>query len=175
MELFAIVMCGGRGKRLGFVEKPMLEIGGKRLIEYIVKEVELANLQPIFVTSPFAEKTERFLKEIGKEVLRAEGKGYMEDLIYAIKSYNLFEPMFNLNSDLYIAKSGIISEFVCFYLRSDFPAASMVYKSGRRVGINAFDPMLDEQREEKFIIGEKDIINIDTPRDLERVKNGRIF
>ncbi len=178
MEL-AIVMCGGRGKRLGFVEKPMLEIKGRKLIEYAIEEIEIANLDAIFVTSHFTKNTEKFLRKEGKEVFRADGSGYMDDLICAIESYKIIKPIINMNSDLYIARKGILSDFVKFYLSSDLPAASMVYRNGRRVGINAFDPFFFKQKEEKFIIDERDIVNIDTPEDLERVRNegkeGRIF
>lgn len=173
--VLAIVMCGGRGERLGFVEKPMIEIKGRRLIEFILEEIESVGLDIVCVTSPYTKNTEIFLRERGHEIFRGSGKGYMNDLKETIESYMITEPVFTANSDLYIIRNGIFSEFFRFYMTSDYPAASMIYENGKPVGINAFDPLLGEQREEKFIINERDIINIDTPQDLERIRYGCIF
>lgn len=170
--MLAIVMCGGRGSRLGFVEKPMLVINGVRLVEMIIEELELAGLEAIFVTSPYTPETERTLRAEGHEVFRAEGRGYMDDLYKAILEYRIFKPVMNLNSDLYFRRRGLLLEFLKKYLSSTCPALSAVYPDGRRVGINTFDPMLDQQREERFITDDSEIINIDTVKDLERAKNG---
>ncbi|NOY10635.1 MAG: NTP transferase domain-containing protein [Archaeoglobi archaeon] len=173
--MLAIVMCGGRGSRLGFVEKPMISVGGKRLVEGVMEELELAGLETVFVTSPFTPETERFLREMGLEVFRADGGGYMHDLRQAVFEYRIIEPVLNVNSDLYFRERGVILRFLRAYLSSSSPAMSAVFPSGRRVGINAFDPVLGEQREEKFIIEESRVINIDTPGDLERLRDGRVL
>ncbi len=173
--VLAIVMCGGRGSRLGFVEKPMIKVKGRRLIEHILEEIELVDLEVICVTSPYTKRTEDFLRKRGMEVFRGSGLGYIEDLKETLESYGILEPVFTANSDLYIVRKGIFSEFFRFYMTSDHPAMSMIYENGNPVGINAFDPFFDEQREEKFIIDERDIINVDTPQDLERIAYGHIF
>jgi len=173
--VLAIVMCGGRGSRLGFVEKPMIEVGGKKLIEHILEEIEAVGLEVICVTSPHTKRTEDFLRRIGVEFFRGSGSGYMEDLRETLECYGIFEPVFTANSDLYVVRKGIFSEFFKRYMVSDSPAMSMVYENGNPVGINAFDPFFEEQREEKFIINEGDIVNVDTPRDLERIGYGRIL
>ena len=35
-EVTAIVLCGGRGRRLGGVEKPLVRIGERRLVEFVI-------------------------------------------------------------------------------------------------------------------------------------------
>ena len=170
--MLAIVMCGGRGSRLGFVEKPLIPIRGVRLIEIVIQELEITGVESIFVTSKYTPETESVLRKQGLEVFRASGKGYMEDLRETILEYRLCEPVMNLNSDLYIRRHGLLQGFLRKYLTSNSPALSAVYPDGRRVGINAFDPMFEQQREERFITDERDVINIDTPADLERAENG---
>ncbi|WP_456370176.1 NTP transferase domain-containing protein [Geoglobus sp.] len=173
--MLAIVMCGGRGSRIGFVEKPLIAAGGKRLIEGVIEELELAGLEMIFVTSPFTPETEEFLRREGREVFRAEGRGYMQDLYETMHQYRIVEPVLNVNSDLYFRERGVLLEFLRAYLSSSSPAMSAVFPDGRRVGINAFDPVLGEQREEKFIIEEDRVVNVDTPEDLERLGYGRVL
>ena len=173
--MLAIVMCGGKGSRLGYAEKPMINVGGKRLIDFTIKELEYAGVDAIFVTSPFTPFTEKYLLETGFEVFRGGGEGYMEDLFLTIEKNGIVFPVLTMNSDLYIIREGILTEFVKAYMRSSFPALSCIFKNGKAVGINAFDPLLGKQEEEKFIIDEGDVINIDTFDDLRRAENGRVL
>lgn len=172
MGMLALVMAGGKGSRMGYVEKPMIKVKGKRLIDFVVNELENAGIDAIYVTSPHTPTTERYLHEMGMVVFRGEGRGYISDLFLAIRENEITVPVMNINSDLYIVRTGIILDFLGAYMRSALPSMSCVYRSGRYAGINAFDPLLGEQAEEKFIIDERDIINIDTPEDLRRVENG---
>lgn len=170
MEPVALVMCGGRGSRLGYVEKPMLEIGGKRLIDMAIDEIESAMVESIFVTSRYTPETEKYLKRQGFEVFRGGGRGYMEDLREVLNEYQIIFPVLNINSDLYYVSEGVIREFVEFYFSSKFPAVSAVFEDGEYAGINAFDPIFEWQEEEKIILSSNKVINIDTPEDLERAK-----
>ena len=38
-EVTAIVLCGGRGRRLGDIEKPLVRIGGRALIEFVIERL----------------------------------------------------------------------------------------------------------------------------------------
>lgn len=165
--MLAVVMCGGRGSRLNFVEKPMIEVRGKKLIDFALREVEIVGLESIFVTSKFTKKTESYLKNLGCEVVRGTGEGYMEDLFFVIEEYSIFEPFLVLNSDLYYFKEGFVSDVISEYFKITSPALSVRYENGRPVGINVFDPFFDEQEEEIFITSEKVVLNVDTFRDLK--------
>lgn len=170
--MLALVMCGGKGKRMGNVEKPMIDVKGKKLIDYALREIEIVMIESVCITSPYVPKTERYVAEKGLEFLRAKGNGYMEDLFFAINELDIITPVLVLNSDLYISKRGVIEELIRDYMVAKTPAITCVYRDGKHVGINVFDPLLGEQKEEKFIIDERDVINIDTPDDLRRAKNG---
>ncbi|WP_158413789.1 NTP transferase domain-containing protein [Geoglobus acetivorans] len=153
---------------MGYVEKPMLSINGVRLIDMAVNEVERAGLEAIFVTSRFTEKTERYLMDRGFEVFRGDGTGYMRDVQKALAEYGLTHPVLTLNSDLYYVVGGIVDRVLSHYFAVDTPALTTVYPNGRHVGINVFDPIFGEQEEEKIILDESTVINIDTPADVER-------
>lgn len=38
-EVTAIILCGGRGRRLGGVEKPLVRIGGRALVEFVIERL----------------------------------------------------------------------------------------------------------------------------------------
>lgn len=38
-EVTAIVLCGGRGRRLGGVEKPLVRVGERRLVEFVIERL----------------------------------------------------------------------------------------------------------------------------------------
>ncbi len=172
--MLAVVMCGGKGRRIGNLEKPMLRVKGKILIEYAIQELEIACLDAIFVTSKHTPKTYEFLKERGYEVFMAMGEGYMKDLRYAVEEYGLIEPILTINSDLYFRREGILLGIIDFYFKTDSPALCCIYRGGRAVGINVFDPFHELQREENFIIDEDDVVNIDTFQDLRRARYGEL-
>ncbi len=168
--MIAIVMCGGRGSRLGFVEKPMIEVNGVKLIDFAVDEISLAELEGIFVTSPYTRETERYLRSIGAEVHRGKGKGYMEDLSEAVREFGLVEPVLTLNADLYYFRRGVVRDVLTAYLKTSSRALKTAYENGRLVGINVFDPFFGEQEEETYIIRRDEVLNIDTPDDLRELK-----
>ncbi|WP_456472033.1 NTP transferase domain-containing protein, partial [Methanocaldococcus sp.] len=46
-------MAGGRGSRLGFIEKPLIKINNKFLIDYIIEEVKKSKIEDFYIaTSP---------------------------------------------------------------------------------------------------------------------------
>lgn len=38
-EVTAIVLCGGRGRRLGGIEKPLVRAGGRALVEFVIERL----------------------------------------------------------------------------------------------------------------------------------------
>lgn len=51
-ELGAILLAGGRGSRMGGVHKPLLEVGGRTLLDAALGAVADAGCQPIVVVGP---------------------------------------------------------------------------------------------------------------------------
>ncbi|MCX8203719.1 MAG: NTP transferase domain-containing protein, partial [Nitrososphaeria archaeon] len=84
-----LLMAGGRGTRMGgAVEKPLVELGGKRLVEHVLDRLAaVRRLRGVVcVTSRFAPRTTEFLKRMGHEVIVAPGEGYLEDLKFALSA-----------------------------------------------------------------------------------------
>ena len=83
MKVPALIMAGGKGKRMGLpVEKPLLPFLGKPLVDWVAEAVACAEKVSEFyvVTSMNTPETEKHCLSKGWKVLRTEAKGYHNDL-----------------------------------------------------------------------------------------------
>ncbi len=161
-------MCGGRGKRLGMGEKPLVRIERRYLIDYVLDELWFCEVYG--VTTAFTPKTENYLESQGVRCLRTSGKGYIEDYVEAILKLGLFEPILIVSADLVILQRDLILNVAEFYFKIDKPALKVVNTNGEPVGINVIDGMFYDcvQDEEQYVVDDNKVININTPEDLMR-------
>ncbi len=166
--MLALLMCGGQGKRLGVGEKPLFKVCGKRLVDHALTEI---HTEVVAVTSPYTPKTERYLRELGVEIYRASGKSFVEDYMEACIEMQIVEPVLIVSSDIVYLKRGLIDDVIDFYLKSEKMALKVV-KGDLPVGINVIDAFFIDysQEEEIYIIGENDIINVNTMEDAKRAE-----
>jgi adenosylcobinamide-phosphate guanylyltransferase len=103
MRVPALIMAGGKGKRMGLpVEKPLLPFLGKPLIKWVIEAVQSArNVSDFYVvTSGNTLETEKKCLKDGLRVLRTDGKGYHDDLKQAILCAQLLCPILVIPSDI---------------------------------------------------------------------------
>lgn len=140
MKLSALIMAGGEGTRLeADVEKPLLELDGRFLIDYALEAVGGCEHVDNFwvVTSPHTRMTERYLKEKPVQVLQTPGDGYVEDLVFAIERLDL-EKTLVVSADLPLLTSEDLNWIIEEYLKQGQPALTVmvplevVEKSGIR-------------------------------------------
>ncbi|MCS4541909.1 MAG: NTP transferase domain-containing protein [Euryarchaeota archaeon] len=195
MAVTALIMAGGKGKRLKInEEKPLLKIQGKTLIERVISAVKTAkNIDEIIVAvSKFTPKTAKFVKSFGVKAIETPGEEYCSDLKYIIKNYK-FEVILTISADLPFLSGAFIDSIIEFYKRSSFPALSVVApldifsKVGLKpstiltwngiqvvpIGINIVNGQIaGEQEEVVFIARDLNLIfNINTIEDLEIAEN----
>ncbi|MEM0203301.1 MAG: TIGR00454 family protein [Archaeoglobaceae archaeon] len=164
--MLSLLMCGGKGRRLGKGEKPLFEVCGMKLIDHALRAFR--NQCIVAVTSPFTPKTERYLLEKGIEVFRASGNGFIEDYRECIASLSLKGPIIVASTDIVYLRDGIIEEIVEFYKKCGKMALKVV-KGNEPAGINVILADFDgEQEEESYIV--EDIVNINTVEDAERAE-----
>ncbi len=157
-------MCGGRGKRLGMGEKPMIRVAGKCLIDYVLDELWFCEVY--CATTKFTPKTESYLKSQGVSVVRTSGRGFVDDYIEAIFSIGAFEPILIVSADLVVLEEGLLLRVAEKYFEVDATALKVV--DGRKipVGINIVDGYFyDVPQDEVEFVTDK-VININTPKDL---------
>jgi adenosylcobinamide-phosphate guanylyltransferase len=168
----ALIMCGGRGERLSMGEKPMVVLGKRRLVEYVLDELWICD-EVFAATTASTPKTEEFLKNrINVRVIRTSGLGYVEDMKEALQKLSIKEPILIVSGDLVIVRKNLIQEVIDYYLSKNARALQTAYPNGVAVGINIIDGMfLDEEQEEViYTVSRDDVLNINTPDELKKAE-----
>ena len=127
LGVVAVVMAGGKGKRLGLAEeKPLLRVGGKPVIEYVLAALKNSkNVKDMVVAvSDYTPKTAAYLKELGVKVLWTPGKEYVSDMGFATKSLKL-RTVLTVSADLPLLTSEIIDDIVTRYFCCGKPALAV--------------------------------------------------
>lgn len=114
-DLKIVIMAGGRGKRLGFVEKPMIKFGGRALIEYVVSEAEKLGGKLYVAISRYTPLTRDWCLRRGIEIIETEGKSYSEDLKYIASK--LGRPILFLPADIPFVTVSLLRKFLAEAMR----------------------------------------------------------
>jgi adenosylcobinamide-phosphate guanylyltransferase len=90
--LIAIILAGGRGKRMcQHKEKPLLEIGGVKMIDLVADAVKRSSVEEFYVAiSPNTYETKIYCQEKGFNIIETGGKNYHVDIAFLLKLYPVF-------------------------------------------------------------------------------------
>ncbi|AEA46633.1 NTP transferase domain-containing protein [Archaeoglobus veneficus] len=168
--MLALVMCGGKGSRLGMGEKPLVKVCGKRLIEHVLDALWPCE-EVLGAVTDYTPETAAFLRREGIEVVKTSGAGFVEDMCEAITSLSIAEPVLVVAADLFFLKD-VIPEVINAYYTVSTRALATAYPDGEYAGINVVDGMFlgDEQEEVIYRVGRNEVLNINTPDDLIRAE-----
>lgn len=192
-------MAGGQGLRLGMGEKPCVELLGKPLISYVIDSLERSSyIERIFVAvSPSTPNTEKFVNEKYGDHIQAintNGDNYVGDMVYAVESSNIREPVMIIMSDLPMVTPKLIDSIIEAYQdcgrssMSVFVPISLCKKVGIRpdtvfnwegnlivpAGINILDGKFinEEQEYHNYMLDDPEIaLNINTVDDMKRCED----
>lgn len=119
MGISALVMAGGKGTRMRSEEneeKPLLKIGNKPLIEYVLDALKNATkIQEIIVAvSKYTPKTAALVQQCGVKVLNTPGKGFVEDMQDVIRNLNL-NIVLTISADIPFITGKLIDEIIDYY------------------------------------------------------------
>jgi adenosylcobinamide-phosphate guanylyltransferase len=92
MGVVALVMAGGKGTRMKIAEeKPLINVCGKPVIEYVLAALKDAKkIDSIVVAvSSCTPKTAKFLNQFPVKVIETPGKDYVSDMGYAVQNLKL--------------------------------------------------------------------------------------
>lgn len=194
----AIIMAGGFGSRLGMGEKPRVELLGKPLISYVIEALEDTEIiGSIYVAvSPATPSTGDFVESLYEgrvKVIQTGGGNYVGDMIHAVKSAGIDDPVLILMADIPLLNPEIIEDIISEYDKCQKPAMSVfspitvckglgirpdtVFNwAGRLIvpaGINILDgkDVDNEQDYESLILDRKELaLNINTVSELKKCK-----
>jgi adenosylcobinamide-phosphate guanylyltransferase len=162
MKVPALIMAGGKGKRVGLpVEKPLLLFLGKPLVDWVVEAVVSAEKAADFyvVTTANTPKTEKHCCSKGWKVLRTNANGYHDDLKQAAALAGLMGPVLTIPADL-PAVTGkfldkVIGQFeVC---GKDFFAVFVPIPAREGLGLSVSS--FDEYKGEWYAVSGVNIVN----------------
>ena len=96
----ALLLCGGKGTRLGAgVEKPLFEVGGVAMVDRVLAALDGSRVEEVYpVVSPHAPATREHLAD--RRCLDAPGDGYVADLEFALEDGRVAMPVLTVAADL---------------------------------------------------------------------------
>ena len=183
----AVLMAGGKGTRMNSQqEKPLIIIEERPLIEYVLQAVEDSSLidEIIVATSCHTPETGAHVENLGFEVLKTPGNGYVEDLSFILSQDDFKdEVLLTLTSDLPLITARIIDQVLGEYHKSSTPAmsvmvpveifrehglqASLVLENRVPSGLNILRGKNTEQDEEVLVLDKIELaLNINSPEDI---------
>jgi adenosylcobinamide-phosphate guanylyltransferase len=131
----AVLMAGGMGKRLGKDEKPLTDLAGKPMIEYVLSALSGSkNIQRIFVaTSPRVPGTAVWLsaprnKRNGIRTISTPGDGFVKDMVLAVEEAGISGPVLIIMADLPLVTSELIDRIIERYQEAGTSALSVYMK-----------------------------------------------
>jgi adenosylcobinamide-phosphate guanylyltransferase len=192
MGVTALVMAGGKGTRMQHSEeKPLVRVGGKPIIEHVIKALENARRVDSIVVavSHHTPRTAAFATKFAVKIAPTPGKGYIHDMQYLVKQLKL-RKVLTVAADLPLVTGEIIDEIVEKYESCGKPALAVVTSFGTKqnlglgsdhsfrladktvvpVGINIIDGQRigeDELDQEVFLLDKMEVaLNINTLEEL---------
>lgn len=197
----ALIMAGGKGTRMKVNgEKPLIEIEGKPLIQYVIEAVLGADgLDDLVVaTSLNTPKTTEFVKNLDIKVIETPGQGYIEDLGFILQKSEFRdddEIILTITADMPLITGEIIDQVLKEYKKCGKPAMcvavpleifrerglkpSILMGDAVPSGLNILRRSNKQQDEEVLRLEKIELaLNINSPKDiivLEKILKRRII
>jgi adenosylcobinamide-phosphate guanylyltransferase len=140
MGVTALVMAGGKGARMALAEeKPLLQIGGKPIIEHVL--VALKNAKKVtsivVAVSDYTPKTAKLMLQFPVKLVKTPGKEYVYDMGFAVRTLGL-QTVLAIGADLPLITAEVIDAIMECYERCRKPALSVVVsmETKKRLGLN---------------------------------------
>ena len=173
MRVPALIMAGGKGKRMGLsTEKPLLPLLGKPLIDWVAEAVASARKVSDFyiVTSENTPETEKHCLNKGWKILRTNAKGYHNDLKQATHDANLSGPVLTIPADLPAITGKVLDKVVSEFetCKKDFLAVFAPIE--KRESLELSVSSTDEYQGVWYAVSGVNIVNgtrIQTPDKIE--------
>jgi len=182
----ALIMAGGKGTRMkSALEKPLIPIRGRPMIEYVIWALQGAEKidDIVAATTKHTPKTEEFLKTNDIRVIRTPGTDYIVDLQYIITKLKSNSVLLTIAADLPLIKSSTLDYVVERYESCGKSALCVAahpeiftrYNLKPSIelegiipsGLNILRSINSEQDEEILLVNELELaLNINSPEDI---------
>jgi adenosylcobinamide-phosphate guanylyltransferase len=135
----ALIMAGGRGKRIGLpVEKPLLTVLDKPLIDWVVDAVASSKRVTEFyvVTSENTAETEKHCQTRGLHIIQTNAKGYHDDLKQALSKAQIASAVLTVSSDLPALTGAFLDQAIAAYETNGKDALTVLVPVGKRLQLD---------------------------------------
>ena len=116
--MHALIMAGGSGTRLNLGEKPLILVGGRPMISYVIDAFSAAGFKPLVAASLSTPMTINWCRAQGVTVCNAGGAGYVEDMISVVRIMDERHPLFISVADIPCITPEIIRTIAKAYFSS---------------------------------------------------------
>ncbi len=191
--MIGLVMAGGKGTRMDLPEEKLLLRYKKPVILHVLdalKESECFS-KIVAATSDNSPNTNNFLSNLGIQIIKTAGSGYVPDLNFALSKFD--EPTLVVSGDLPLLDAQIVKQIVSAHktdatwqsflvtknlldllnLKSDF-SVCFEGKQCHYTGVSIIDPKKISQKVEETytILDDKRIaLNLNTKHEYDLLKN----
>jgi adenosylcobinamide-phosphate guanylyltransferase len=117
-------MAGGEGSRLNRGEKPLVNIGGSPMIAHVIRAFSSYGCSIVVVASHKTPMTRNWCRVTGIDIISADGRGYIEDMVNAVTTLGETKSLFVSVSDLPCINGTVIKTIDSAYRRSGKDACS---------------------------------------------------
>ncbi|HOT04481.1 MAG TPA: NTP transferase domain-containing protein [Methanolinea sp.] len=144
--MYALILAGGLGSRLGLGEKPLVTIRGVPMIRYVIEAFNSGGFEIVVVLSRKTPYTHNWCRAHAIPHYTAGGRGYVEDIAEAVEALGIEGPLFTSVADIPCLEDDIIATLHASYLESGKDALScwipkdLAEKYGSRV---AYSEIID--------------------------------
>jgi len=118
-------MAGGRGTRLNLGEKPLANLLGKPLIDYVVSALEDSSIERLFVAvTENVPRTREWAEERGLQAIETPARGFVADMVWGVQEAGLTEAVMVIMADLPLLNPDLIDDIIETYEDRPEPALS---------------------------------------------------
>lgn len=128
--MHALIMAGGFGSRLNLGEKPLILVGGRPMISYVIDAFSAAGFEPVVAASLSTPMTINWCRAQGVTVCKADGAGYVEDMMSVVRIMDERHPLFISVADIPCITPEIIRTIAEAYSSSGKDACSTWIPAG---------------------------------------------
>ena len=158
MGITALVMAGGKGTRMKLPqEKPLIEVNGKPVIEYVLTALKNAKKidRIIVATTQITPNTTTYIQHHHPniELIQTPGKDYVSDMGYTVQTLKL-GIFLAIAADLPLVKPEIIDTIIECYHQSKKPALTVAVPKATKIALGmCVDYSFVEQNQELVPVG----------------------
>jgi adenosylcobinamide-phosphate guanylyltransferase len=178
MKIPALIMAGGKGKRMGLaIEKPLLPFLSKPLIEWVVNAVKSAKKvsELCIVTSENSPETEKKCLKDGLKIIRTDGKSYHDDLMQAILKAQLLCPVLTMPADLPALTGKFIDKVISTFENQGKDALAVFVPIETREKLELSISSTDEYKSTWYAVSGVNIINGARIRDEGKIETSAMI